>query len=216
MVIFRVLFDAALSGSQCEPDGNKQCAFDGNSAVFRAQCARNWNNAVLRPQCGRNGNKSLVSNMNLKEKIPSDLKNALREKKTVDLSVLRMLQSAIRNKEIEKKKRDGLTDEEIVEVISNEIKKRKEAVNEYIKAQRQDLADKERSEIEVLISYMPKQMGEMEIREEVKKAIKEAGAKAQGELGKVMKILMPRMKGKADGALVNKVVREELQKLEEL
>ncbi len=154
--------------------------------------------------------------MNLKEKIPSDLKNALREKKTVDLSVLRMLQSAIRNKEIEKKKRDGLTDEEIVEVISNEIKKRKEAVNEYIKAQRQDLADKERSEIEVLISYMPKQMGEMEIREEVKKAIKEAGAKAQGELGKVMKILMPRMKGKADGALVNKVVREELQKLEEL
>ena len=63
---------------------------------------------------------------------------------------------------------------------------------------------------------MPKQMGEMEIREEVKKAIKEAGAKAQGELGKVMKILMPRMKGKADGALVNKVVREELQKLEEL
>lgn len=170
----------------------------------------------MRPQCGRNGSKSLVSNMNLKEKIPSDLKNALREKKTVDLSVLRMLQSAIRNKEIEKKKRDVLTDEEIVEVISSEIKKRKEAVNEYIKAQRQDLADKEKSEIEVLMSYMPTQMGEMEIREEVKKAIKEAGAKAQGELGKVMKILMPRMKGKADGALVNKVVREELQKLEEL
>ena len=154
--------------------------------------------------------------MSLKEKIPSDLKNALREKKTVDHSVLRMVQSAIRNKEIEKKKRDGLTDEEIVEVISSEIKKRKEAVNEYIKAQRQDLADKEKSEIEVLISYMPKQMEEMEIREEVKKAIQEAGAKAQGELGKVMKIVMPRMKGKADGALVNKVVREELQKLEEL
>ena len=185
-----VVFDAALSGSQCEPDGNKQC--------------------------GSKGNKSPVSNMSLKEKIPSDLKNALREKKTVDLSVLRMLQSAIRNKEIEKKKRDGLTDEEIVEVISSEIKKRKEAVNEYIKAQRQDLADKEKSEIEVLISYMPEQMGEMEIREEVKKAIQEAGAKAQGELGKVMKILMPRMKGKTDGALVNKVVREELQKLEEL
>ena len=154
--------------------------------------------------------------MNLKEKIPSDLKNALREKKTVDLSVLRMLQSAIRNKEIEKKKRDGLTDEEIVEVISSEIKKRKEAVNEYIKAQRQDLANKEKSEIEVLMSYMPEQMGEMEIREEVKKAIQEAGAKAPEELGKVMKILMPRMKGKADGALVNKVVREELEKLEEL
>src|SRR3990172_6864872 len=144
--------------------------------------------------------------MNLKEKIPSDLKNALREKKTVDLSVLRMLQSAIRNKEIEKKKRDGLTDEEIVEVISSEIKKRKEAIEEYTKGQRQDLADKEKSEFEVLMSYMPKQMEEIEIQE--------VGAIAQGELGKVMKILMPRIKGKADGALVNKVVREELQKLE--
>jgi len=154
--------------------------------------------------------------MNLKQKIPSDLKDALREKKTMDLSVLRMLQSAIRNKEIEKKKRDGLTDEEIVEVISSEIKKRKEAIEEYTKGQRLDLADKEKSEIEVLMSYMPKQMEEIEIREEVKKAIQEAGAKTQGELGKVMKIVMPRMKGKADGALVNKVVREELQKLEEL
>jgi len=199
----RVLFVAVLSGSQCEPDGNKQRAFDGNKVVFRAQCARN-------------GNKSLVSNMNLKEKISSDLKNALREKKTVDLSVLRMLQSAIRNKEIEKKKRDGLNDEEIIEVITSEIKKRKEAIEEYTKGQRQDLVDKEKSEFEVLMSYMPKQMEEIEIREEVKKAIQEVGAKTQGELGKVMKILMPRMKGKADGALVNKVVREELQKLEEL
>src|SRR3990170_1899036 len=132
--------------------------------------------------------------MNLKEKISSDLKNALREKKTVDLSVLRMLQSAITSK----------------------IKKRKEAIEEYTKGQRQDLVDKEKSEFEVLMRYMPKQMEEMEIREEVKKAIQEVGAKTQGELGKVMKILMPRMKGKADGALVNKVVREELQKLEEL
>jgi len=171
---------------------------------------------VFDAQCASNGNKKSVSNMNLKEKISSDLKNALREKKTVDLSVLRMLQSAIRNKEIEKKKRDGLTDEEIVEVISSEIKKRKEAIEEYTKGQRQDLADKEKSEFEVLMRYMPKQMEEMEIREEVKKAIQEVGAKTQGELGKVMKILMPRMKGKADGALVNKVVREELQKLEEL
>ncbi len=153
--------------------------------------------------------------MNLKEKISSDLKNALREKKTIDLSVLRMLQSAIRNKEIEKKKRNGLNDDEVVEVISSEIKKRKEAIEGYTKGQRQDLADKEKSEFEVLMSYMPKQMGEMEIREEVKKAIQEAGAKAPGELGKVMKILMPRVKGKADGALVNKVVREELEKVQD-
>src|SRR3990170_5937126 len=105
---------------------------------------------VFDARCASNGNKSLVSNMNLKEKISSDLKNALREKKTVDLSVLRMLQSAIRNKEIEKKKRDGLDDEEIIEVITSEIKKRKEAIEEYTKGQRQDLVDKEKSEFEVL------------------------------------------------------------------
>ncbi len=153
--------------------------------------------------------------MNLKERISSDLKNALRNKKAIHLSVLRMLQSAIRNKEIEKKKRDGLVDEEIIEVITSEIKKRKEAIEEYKKGKRQDLADKEKSEIDVLMSYMPEQMGETEIREEVKKAIQEAGAKTSGELGKVMKILMPRMKGKADGALVNKVVSEELEKVQD-
>ncbi len=152
-----------------------------------------------------------IASMVLREKISFDLKNALRNKKAVDLSVLRMLQSAIRNKEIEKKKRDGLTDEEVIEVIISEVKKRKEAVNEYVKAQRQDLAGKEESEIEVLMGYMPKQMEEMEIREEVKKAIQEAGSTTQLDLGKVMKIIMPRLKGKADGNLINKIVREELE-----
>jgi uncharacterized protein len=154
--------------------------------------------------------------MGLREKIPLDLKNALRDKKTLELSVLRMLQSAIRNKEIEKKKGDvGLTDEEVIEVITSEIKKRKEAIEGYMKGQRQDLVDKEKAELEVLMSYMPKQMEEMEIREEVKKAIQEVGAKTPQDMGKVMKILMPCMKGKADGALVNKIVREELQKLQD-
>ena len=83
--------------------------------------------------------------MNLREKIPSDLKNALRNRKTVDLSVLRMLQSAIRNKEIEKNKGE-LTDEEIIEVIGSEIKKRKESIEGYMKGQRQDLVDKEKGE----------------------------------------------------------------------
>jgi uncharacterized protein YqeY len=152
--------------------------------------------------------------MSLREKISSDLKNALRDRKAVDLSVLRMLQSAIRNKEIEKKRGDaGLTDEEVVEVIMSEIKKRKEAIEGYIKGQRQDLVDKENAEIAVLMGYMPKQMGEAEIREEAKKAIEEAGAKTPQDMGKVMKILMPRMKGKADGALVNKIVKEELEKM---
>lgn len=152
--------------------------------------------------------------MNLRERIPEDLKNALRNKNTVELSALRMLQAAIKNREIEKKSKEGLTDKEIVEVITNDIKKRKEAIEIYTKGNRQDLADKEKAEIDVLMNYMPKQMGEDEIREEVKKAIQEAEAKNAKDMGKVMKILIPRTKGKADGGLVNKVVREELEKVE--
>jgi len=152
--------------------------------------------------------------MNFREKISSDLKNALRDRRAIDLSVLRMLQSAIRNKEIEKKRGGtGLTDEEVIEVVTSEIKKRKEAIEGYIKGQRQDLADKENAELAVLMGYMPKQMGEVEIREEAKRAIEEAGAKTPQDMGKVMKILMPRMKGKADGAQVNKIVKEELEKI---
>ncbi|MBI2486308.1 MAG: GatB/YqeY domain-containing protein [Deltaproteobacteria bacterium] len=151
--------------------------------------------------------------MSLRNKIPEDLKNALRNKNAVELSVLRMLQSAIRNKEIEKNKGE-LTNEEVIEVIGSEIKKRKESIEGYMKGQRQDLADKEKVELDVLIKYMPKQMTDEEVREEVRKAIQEAEAKTIKELGKVMKILMPRMKGKADGALVNKVAKEELEKIE--
>lgn len=152
--------------------------------------------------------------MNLREKISLDLKNALRDRRVIDLSVLRMLQSAIRNKEIEKKKGDtGLADEEVIEVIVSEIKKRREAIDGYMKGQRQDLVDKENAELVVLISYMPRQMGEAEIREEAKRAIDEAGAKTSQDMGKVMKILMLRLKGKADGGLVNKIVKEELERI---
>ncbi len=152
--------------------------------------------------------------MSLKDKISFDLKNALRDRRTIDLSVLRMLQSAIRNREIEKKRGDiGLTDEEVIEVITSEIKKRKEAIEGYMKGQRQDLVDKEKAELEILMNYMPNQMGEAEIRKEAKKVIEEAGAKIPQDIGKVMKIIMPRMKGKADGALVNRIVKEELEKM---
>ena len=151
--------------------------------------------------------------MSLRNKIPEELKNALRNKNAVELSVLRMLQSAIRNKEIEKNKGE-LTDEEVIEVISTEIKKRKESIEGYMKGHRQDLVDKERAEIDVLTKYMPNQMTEDEIRVEARKAIEEAYVTTLKEIGKVMKIIMPRTKGKADGSLVNKVVKEELEKIE--
>ncbi len=151
--------------------------------------------------------------MSLREKISFDLKESLREKKTEELSTLRLLQSAIRNKEIEKKKREeGLSDEEVIEVIASEIKKRKEAIELYGKGGRQDLVNEERAELEVLERYMPEQMGEEEILHEAKKVIEEIGALGPKDMGKVMGALMPKVKGKAEGAVVSRIVREELQK----
>lgn len=152
--------------------------------------------------------------MSLREKIPQDLKDALRSKKTLELTVLRMLQSSIRNKEIEKQKKE-LTDEEVIEVVQGEIKKRKEAAAEFEKVGRQEAAQQEKAEAEILMKYMPLQMSEDEIRTEVKKAVTDSGAGGIKDLGKVMKIIIPAVKGKADGAVVNKIVREELEKLDQ-
>lgn len=151
--------------------------------------------------------------MSLREKIPQDLKDALRSKNSLELNVLRMLQSSIRNKEIEKSKKE-LTDEEVIEVVGSEIKKRKEAAAEFEKVKRQDAASKEKAEIEILMKYMPLQMSEDEIRAEVKKAAIDSGSSGIKDLGKVMKIIIPAVKGKADGSIVSKIVREELEKLE--
>ncbi len=149
--------------------------------------------------------------MGLREKIPQDLKEALRGKRELELSVLRMLQSSIKNKEIEKQKKE-LSDEEVIEVVGAEVKKRKEAAAEFEKVNRQEAADKEKAEIEILMKYMPAQLSEDEIRARVKKAVTEAGADGIKDLGKVMKIIIPALKGKADGAVVNRIVREELEK----
>jgi uncharacterized protein YqeY len=150
--------------------------------------------------------------MSLREQIPQDLKNALRSRNSLELSVLRMLESAIKNREIENQKQ-ALTDEQIIGVVSAEIKKRRDAAAEFEKVNRQDAADAEKKEIEVLMKYMPAQMSEDEIRAEVVKAVGESGAAGIRDLGKVMKLVIPAVKGKADGALVNTIVREELEKL---
>jgi len=148
--------------------------------------------------------------MGLKEQIAEDLKNALRNKQTLELSVLRMLQSALKNKEIENKKEE-LTDESVISVVGAEIKKRRDAAREFEKVNRPDAADQEKAEIEILMKYMPQQMSEDEIRAAVKNAIEQAQAQSMKDIGKVMKVLMPMVKGKADGSAVNKIVKEELE-----
>jgi uncharacterized protein YqeY len=156
--------------------------------------------------------------MSLREKIQIDFKEAFKGKEGIRLSVLKILQAEIHNAEIAKRTKLGkespLNDEEILQVISREIKKRKDAVEMYGKGGRKELAEKEKKEAEILSAYLPEQMPEEEIRVLVQKAVKQsglpaqAGATGQKEIGKVMAVLMPQVKGRADGSLVNKIVKE--------
>lgn len=150
--------------------------------------------------------------MSLKDQIPQDLKKALREKNKLELNVLRMLQSSIRNREIDS--RNELDDAGIIEVVNSEIKKRKDTVEEYKKVNREDAAQSELQEIEILMRYMPEQLGEENIREKVLESIRNMDASGLKDLGSVMKDIMPELKGKADGKMINRIVREELEKLE--
>lgn len=162
--------------------------------------------------------------MMLKEKIQQDLKNALKEARETELSVLRMVFSAIVNKEKEKRykkikekpdlkeeeleKESQLSDEEVLEVISFEVKKRKEAILLFGKGGRQDLAEKEKKETGILEKYLPEQIPEEEIKKLAKEAVEKTGAKEMKDMGKVMAELMPKIKGKADGSLVSKIIKE--------
>lgn len=162
----------------------------------------------------------------LKEKLQADMKEAMKAGNAIKRLVLSLVNSAIKNKELGKRAKfsksgadigkldelSKLTDEEVLEVISSEVKKRKESIASYEKGGREELAQKERDELNILMEYMPEQMSEDEIREEVRKAIAEADAKDIKEMGKVLGILMPRIKGRADGQLVSRIIKEELSK----
>jgi hypothetical protein len=160
----------------------------------------------------------------LKEKIKTDLESAVKEKKALEVSVLRMLFSVINNKEIEKRfslskskpeleegqleKESHLNDEEIINTISSEIKKRKESIEMFNKGNRPELAQKEEQELEVLKKYLPEQMSEDEVKKIVHEAIEKLGAKEMKDMGGVIKEVMTQAKNKADGSLVSKIVKD--------
>jgi len=144
--------------------------------------------------------------MGLKERLKEDMKAAMKAKDKERLSVIRMLQSLIKNAEIDK--RGELTDEEIVSLLMKYAKQRRESIELYEKGGRQDLVEKEKRELQIVESYLPKQMDEDEIRELVAKVIEEVGASSPKDIGKVMQAVMPKVKGRADGSVVNKIVRE--------
>lgn len=134
------------------------------------------------------------------------LKEALKSRDDARVSVIRMMKASLKNKEIEKM--GSLTDEDVTAVLSTMAKQRRESIEQFSAAGRTDLAEKETKELEIIQSYLPKQLSSEEIDGIIQSAIKESGALSVNDLGKVMKILMPRVKGVADGKLVNQRVKE--------
>lgn len=147
----------------------------------------------------------------IKEKINQDFQKALKEGEKDLYNLLRMVKSATKNAEIEK--RAELSNEEMISLLNKEIKKRKEAIELYKKGGRQELAQKEEAEMEILTRYLPPQMSEEEIKKLVLSAINNLKVKSKSEFGKVMGFLMPQIKGRADGRKVSEIVRKELDKL---
>lgn len=144
----------------------------------------------------------------LTERLNQAFKEALKSREEVTLSTLRMLRTAIRNKEVEL--RHKLTDEEIQAVIGTQVKQRREAMAEYTKAGRPDLARKEEEELNVLLSFLPPQLSPEELEQEVTRIIAEVGAVGPKDLGKVMKTAMARFAGRADGKVVQEIVKRKL------
>ena len=148
--------------------------------------------------------------MGLKEKLQSDLTEAIRGRAEVKSGTIRMLLAAITTEEVSGKEARVLTDAEIITVLSREAKKRREAVEAYIAAKRTDLADKEKAEGEVIAEYLPAQLSEDEIKKMIADAIAETGAAGPSGMGSVMKVLSPKIAGKADGGVVSGLVKAAL------
>ena len=145
----------------------------------------------------------------MNEKINEDLKKAMKEKDKETLSVLRMIKSDMQLKKIDKK--GNLDDNDIISIISKQIKQRKDANIEFEKGNRNDLIEKNNSEISILNRYMPRQMDSSEIEEIIDKKIKETGANSIKDMGALMKILKPIFVGKADMSTVSNIIKSKLQ-----
>lgn len=147
----------------------------------------------------------------LKEKLESDLKNALKAGESRCVSVLRMVISAIRNKEIETmKKETGLSEDEIVAVLQTEARKRRDSVAEFRKGGREELARNEEAEIIILQPYLPAEASDEDVDNAVREAIRETGATSPADFGKAMKAAMAKLKGRADGNRVSLAVKRAL------
>ena len=151
--------------------------------------------------------------MSLKQKISEDLKAAMKNANEFELGVLRMIIAAIHNKEIEKRGKGGesvLIDDEVMDVVVKEAKKRKESIDIYKQGNREDLAQKESKELEIIQAYLPKQLSEQELEKIIDEAIKTSGALTIKDLGKVMGIVSKETKGKADSKTISDLIKKKL------
>lgn len=144
----------------------------------------------------------------LQEKIAQDIKEAMKAGNAEKLGVLRMVMSALNNKKIEKGKDAVLTDEDALQVLSKEAKKRKESAEVFISGGRPELAEKEKAELVIVESYLPKQMSKEEVAAEVEKVL--SGLADKSNAGLVMKAVMAELKGKADGKIISEIVKSKL------
>jgi uncharacterized protein len=146
--------------------------------------------------------------MTLREKINEDMKSAMKAREAERLAALRLLLAAMKQREVDE--RITLDDAQVVSVIEKMIKQRKDSIEQYEKAVRQDLADKEKYEISVLQAYLPQQMSQAEVEAAVAEAIASTGAKGAADMGKVMGVLKPRLAGRADMGKVSGLVKSKL------
>ncbi|MHB8068505.1 MAG: GatB/YqeY domain-containing protein [Desulfobaccales bacterium] len=144
----------------------------------------------------------------LSQRLDQAFKVALKERQAVALSTLRILKTAIRHREVDLKRQ--VTEAELQAVINTQVKQRREAISEYTKAGRPDLASKEEEELSFLLSFLPPQLSQEEVEAEVSRIIQELGASSSKELGKVMKSAMASLTGRADGKVVQEIVRRRL------
>ena len=146
----------------------------------------------------------------MRNQILEDLKTAMKNQDKQRLAVIRMVKGAIQMSELNKK--HELSDEEVIDVITKEIKTRKDSINEFKKGGRDDLIEKTQAEIDILSAYLPKQLTEEKLNEIIDKVFGEVKPTSSKDMGKVMKELTPQVKGKADMGLVSKIVKERIEK----
>ncbi|WP_127533008.1 GatB/YqeY domain-containing protein [Paenibacillus kobensis] len=147
--------------------------------------------------------------MNLSDRLNDDMKQAMKNQDKFKLTTIRMIRASIKNAEIDLKR--SLEDSEVLDILSREIKQRKDSLQEFTKAGRDDLVKDVAVEIDIIGVYLPEQLTEEEIKSIVLQTIQETGASSKAEMGKVMTALMPKVKGRADGKLVNTIVQQSLQ-----